>query len=220
MDHWQTPDSLDDYSSFFDDSLDVFGNVDFDANPLDQLLYATTAPLSPTFRPRFLGESLTLPFPAEALFGNDEIDTNSLQTIGDCPEPLEQHLRSQATSIPFRDPSNLLKVDQQARFCTIHKEGLLEVEKPKAKKTKWDKSVVVFSSKPNSTKAPRQRKSFGKSRREEVALTRKVGACIQCRIRKGSVKKQSSVGSESVLADIRIVRTWSSLRTVHQAGRK
>jgi hypothetical protein len=188
MDHWQAPDSLNDYSFFFDDSLDIFGNVDFDANPLDQLLYATTAPLSPTSWPCFLGDSLTPPFPAEALLGNDEIDPNSLQTIGDCPEPLEQHLRSQATSIPSRDLSNLLKVDQQARFYTLHKEGLLEVEKPKPKKTKWDKSVVVFSSKPNSTKAPRQRKSFGKSRREEVALTRKIGACIQCRIRKGSVK--------------------------------
>ena len=191
MDHQQTPDSLDYSSFFFDDSFDVFGNVDFDAHPLDQLLYATTTPLSPTSKPCFLGESLTLPFPAAGLLGNDEINANSLQTIGDCPEPLQQHLTSQAASIPFRDPSNLLKVAQQARFCTIHEEGLLEVEKPKAKKTKWDKSVVVFSSKPNSTKAPRQRKSFGKSRREEVALTRKVGACIQCRIRKGSVKKNN-----------------------------
>jgi len=182
MDHRQTPDSLDYSSFFFDDSLDVFGNVDFDAHPLDQLLYATTTPLSPTSQPCFLGESLTLPFPAAGLLGNDEINANSLQTIGDCPEPLKQHLTSQAASIPFRDSSNLLKVAQQARFCTIHEEGLLEGEKPKAKKTKWDKSVVVFSSKPNSTKAPRQRKSFGKSRREEVALTRKVGACIQCRI--------------------------------------
>ncbi|KAK0104871.1 hypothetical protein ONS95_005137 [Cadophora gregata] len=51
-------------------------------------------------------------------------------------------------------------------------------------KRKIDQSVTVFSSTSSKEVTPRKRKTFSASRKKEVALNRKVGVCIQCKIRK------------------------------------
>jgi hypothetical protein len=60
-------------------------------------------------------------------------------------------------------------------------------QKPPLKRKIWDESIIIFSSKPGEKAVSRRRKQYAPSRRKEVAINRLVGACIQCKIRKGSV---------------------------------
>ncbi|KAG4443427.1 hypothetical protein IFR05_001106 [Cadophora sp. M221] len=53
-------------------------------------------------------------------------------------------------------------------------------------KRKIAESVVVFSTTSDVEVKPRKRKAFSKSRKEEVALNRLIGACIQCKIKKNA----------------------------------
>jgi hypothetical protein len=62
-----------------------------------------------------------------------------------------------------------------------------------AKKRKWKESVVVFSSDPNIKISTRKRSAFNDNRRREVAMNRRVGACVQCRLRRGSVSPLRAV---------------------------
>jgi hypothetical protein len=55
------------------------------------------------------------------------------------------------------------------------------------KKPKLDESIIVFSVKQGRQVKPPRRSRFGNSRRKEVALNRIIGACMQCKLRKGSV---------------------------------
>lgn len=54
-------------------------------------------------------------------------------------------------------------------------------------KRKWDDSMIVFPVAPNEEMDVRTRKTYSPVRRKQVALNRLLGACIQCRVRKGSV---------------------------------
>jgi hypothetical protein len=56
-------------------------------------------------------------------------------------------------------------------------------------KRKWDQSIVVFSASNPEKIIQKKRKAYTPSRRMEVALNRMVGACLQCRIRKGPVSR-------------------------------
>jgi len=113
---------------------------------------------------------------AGLVLGNDEINANSLQTIGDCLSPSQQHLTSQAASIPFRDPSNLLKVASKLDFARFMKKDIGGRE-TKAKKTKWDKSVVVIFLEAKLHESPKTEKELREIEREELPHS-EVGACI------------------------------------------
>jgi hypothetical protein len=65
----------------------------------------------------------------------------------------------------------------------------LSLEAPAANKRKWESSIVVFSSNPDTKSKVkyRRRKGFDEARRKEVAMNRIIGACVQCKLRKGSV---------------------------------
>jgi hypothetical protein len=63
-------------------------------------------------------------------------------------------------------------------------------------KRKLEESIVVFPVDPSAKVAPKRRKGFSSSRKAEVALNRLVGSCVQCRIRKGPVSRQSSLNSK------------------------
>lgn len=56
-----------------------------------------------------------------------------------------------------------------------------------ATKRKLEDSIHVFTANPNIEVTRRKRKTFSISRKAEVALTRKVGACVQCKKRKEAV---------------------------------
>jgi hypothetical protein len=62
-----------------------------------------------------------------------------------------------------------------------------------AKKRKWKESVVVFSSNPNVEIPTRKRSAFDEHRRKEVAIHRRVGACVQCKLCRGSVSSSHLV---------------------------
>jgi hypothetical protein len=54
-------------------------------------------------------------------------------------------------------------------------------------KRKWEESLIIFSSDPNGATKVRKRNAFNDARRREVALNRRVGACVQCKLRRGCV---------------------------------
>lgn len=72
---------------------------------------------------------------------------------------------------------------------------------PASNKRKWEDSVVIFSAKPGYDEVKeRRRKLFETARRKEVALSRLIGACIQCKLRKGSVSYDCQLST-----DIRLI---------------
>lgn len=62
----------------------------------------------------------------------------------------------------------------------------------KSAKHKWQDNVTVFSAKGKRTVAQRRRRPYSPSRKEMVALNRLIGACIQCKLRKGPVSNAPS----------------------------
>lgn len=58
-------------------------------------------------------------------------------------------------------------------------------------KRKWDESIIVFSVNSDNRVKAKKRKCYDNVRREEVALTRIVHACIQCKLSKGRVSSNS-----------------------------
>jgi hypothetical protein len=60
-------------------------------------------------------------------------------------------------------------------------------DKDESQKRKWRDSIVVFPANPDVNLVQKRRRAFGPARREEVALNRMIGACTQCKTRKGRV---------------------------------
>lgn len=54
-------------------------------------------------------------------------------------------------------------------------------------KRKWEDSVIIFDMNPEKKAISRKRKAYDDARRKEVAMNRAIGACVQCKLRKGSV---------------------------------
>jgi hypothetical protein len=48
-------------------------------------------------------------------------------------------------------------------------------------------AIHVFAANPNTQVTPRKRKAFSPSQKAEVASTRRIGACVQCKKRKEAV---------------------------------
>jgi hypothetical protein len=193
MEPWQPFDSLGDYSTFFhDETFDIFGCINFDIDPLDQPIDETT--LQNSSISIVDDESLRLLDSPRIIFENVEVSSNSLQNIEGHHEAEEQDSESQLPLIPFGATANFVEFDKQDKLNTDNMAAPppSKNEEPRAKKTKkkWDKSIVIFPAKADSKKTPRQRRNFSKVRKKEVALTRRVGACIQCRLKKASVSSR------------------------------
>jgi len=58
-------------------------------------------------------------------------------------------------------------------------------------KHKWQDNVTVFSARGKRIATQRRRRPYSPSRKEIVALNRLIGACVQCKLRKGPVSKTS-----------------------------
>jgi hypothetical protein len=210
MDQWQPLDSLEDYSALFlDESFDIFGCVNFDADLFDPPSYDTIPAILPDTNIGWVDESSRCPASAESFSENVE-PLNSLQSIDGYFAAEEQISVSQSPPIPFRGPPNLIGIDRGEILNIGCMPDPSEPEKLKTKKLKWNKSIIVFPSKADSKKTPRQRKTFDKARRKEVALTRRVGACIQCKLKKASVSILRSI-LISVIADLAEVQSRSPL---------
>jgi hypothetical protein len=74
-----------------------------------------------------------------------------------------------------------LPSDRQEACC------LTNHQLEQAKKRKWKESVLVFPSDPGVKISTRKRSAFDDNRRKEIAMNRRVGACIQCKLRRGPV---------------------------------
>lgn len=79
-------------------------------------------------------------------------------------------------------------IDNLRRRSVGPKPGCPENSTNSSSKRKWENSIITFDANPDKQVIPRKRKAFGDPRRKEVAITRAVGACVQCKIRKGPVK--------------------------------
>ena len=55
------------------------------------------------------------------------------------------------------------------------------------RKRNWDDSILVFGANPETKVVHRKRKAFSPNRRKEVARNRLIGACVQCKLRRGPV---------------------------------
>jgi hypothetical protein len=67
-------------------------------------------------------------------------------------------------------------------------------------------AIHMFPANPNREVTPRKRKAFSLSRKAEVALTRRVGACLQCKKRKETVRFHMR-SSKRLLMNIRSQRS-------------
>jgi hypothetical protein len=84
--------------------------------------------------------------------------------------------------IPNRSKADSTLPSDLQEACCVSNHQLAQ-----AKKRKWKESMVVFSSNPNVKISTRKRSAFDDNRRREVAMNRRVGACVQCKLRRGSV---------------------------------
>jgi hypothetical protein len=185
MDEWPPFDNLEDYSSHvLDESFDIFGCINFDTDLSDDPFYETIPVILQDSSIGFVDETARCPASAISFSKNFEPSLNSLESIDSYHGAEEPFSASQSSSLLFR---GLVEIDAQDKLSTGYMAEPSRSEKPKAKKSKWDQSIIVFPANANSKKTPRQRKNFAKARRKEVALTRRVGACIQCKLKKSSV---------------------------------
>jgi hypothetical protein len=184
---------LDDYSIFLPgDDLNLFGNdllgVDFD---FDQFLLP---PTQDTFNP--VADST----PARSDFGTisptlqhtaTTCATNTSSNAGsiDYPElsipPLQTTSDGQQS-----DPIE----DKPADGTQCHSEDEDQDNLSISLKRKIEDAIIVFSANADTKAVPKRRKAYSKSRKREVALHRMVGACIQCKVRKGSVSQHACLG--------------------------
>ncbi|KAL5314161.1 hypothetical protein ACEPPN_018585 [Leptodophora sp. 'Broadleaf-Isolate-01'] len=187
---WDDPN---DYSLFMpDEGLDLFGdpNFGFDLDllgdgGLDFALDDISLPIldySSTIQNGALMSSPALDLPN----GSDISDPvalthrdNVLPISGSSDVKPQSSLRTQDTpkdSIP-QSTSSITARDESPSSTISDRESL---------KRKIAESVVVFSTTSDLEIKPRKRKAFSKSRKEEVALNRLIGACIQCKIKKNA----------------------------------
>ncbi|KAH6678188.1 hypothetical protein B0J14DRAFT_316756 [Halenospora varia] len=52
------------------------------------------------------------------------------------------------------------------------------------KRRNWESSIILFSANPGSKVKPKKRKRFSEARKYEVALNRKIGACLHCKLKR------------------------------------
>lgn len=73
--------------------------------------------------------------------------------------------------------------------ATANKQPPDDIDKTtlRSQSSEWEVLVNVFPSKPDAKVQQQKRKRYTRSRRSEVAKNSAVGACIHCKLRKGSV---------------------------------
>lgn len=218
---WDDPN---DYSLFMpDEGLDLFGdpNFGFDLDllgdgGLDFALDDISLPIldySSTIQNGALMSSPALDLPN----GSDISDPvalthrdNVLPISGSSDVKPQSSLRTQDTpkdSIP-QSTSSITARDESPSSTISDRESL---------KRKIAESVVVFSTTSDLEIKPRKRKAFSKSRKEEVALNRLIGACIQCKIKKNAVSNHFDIKTYTSRMLSSVVHLRTTLQSVYQA---
>jgi hypothetical protein len=91
---------------------------------------------------------------------------------------------SEASMVPSLKLTESL---ESKKGYTIGATQRAESDRSRPIKRKWDEAMTVFPASPNEEMIVRTRKTYSPVRRKQVALNRLLGACIQCRVLKGSV---------------------------------
>jgi hypothetical protein len=105
------------------------------------------------------------------------------------------------TLLPTNEPPTTLDEDSKLhpRELPTNQKGQCQTLKTKdkvkhtdaPKKRKWEDSMLIFGANPETKIVQRKRKAFSTNRRKEVHRNRTLGACIQCKLRRGPVSPVS-----------------------------
>jgi hypothetical protein len=177
-------DAMDDYSSFLPGAdLDLFGDSAFDFN-------FTSLP------------SADLDIPAD--WTQDDSNTQVFQSY-DTIHTTYPDLDNDCDAFPVTNSRVLLPVSEETtKLAKRHTSkththtnnhrspSSSPIEEVSSSKRKMEESMIVFAAHPNVKVAPKRRKAFSKTRKQEVAMNRLIGACIQCKLRKGRVSAHYS----------------------------
>jgi hypothetical protein len=184
--------AIDAHSTSFhsEDSFDLLGdyNLDFD---FADLFFPELDLHFDSLQPPFPERHAT---PFQACFSDHEangppsIQEWSVPASNTPTEPGDQLL----SQYDDDDGRNLFETDGYPPIClseeSIQAQDSLENNESRSDlKRKWQDSVIVFSSKDDKKIAQKRRRAYSPSRRRTVALNRIIGACTQCKLRKGPV---------------------------------
>ena len=188
MDSFDQLDATEDYSAFFsDDVLDILGGADW---AFDVDLPEVSFP--------------ELDFPGFLDSSEDIVQDFNERSDSNCSSQLHFDLFSAGvpltvenpvSSIPETSSSPITAFEQNLDKTNTHSGHTVQIligdqdDKNESQKRKWKDSVVVFPVNPLTNPVPKRRKPFGPTERAEVALNRMIGACAQCKVRKGRVSQ-------------------------------
>ncbi len=115
-----------------------------------------------------------------------EVTSDNAQAESDplCPNPSSS---VDDASILLSAPVASINSQLSAESAVNPYDNLGNTASTTAKKRRWMDSIVVFGANEETKVTVRKRKNFSPTRKKEVAMNRRVGACLQCRIRKGRV---------------------------------
>jgi hypothetical protein len=180
-DLWGT---MDDYSIFLeDDHLNLFGDdmlsLDFDQFPASAIGDWFNPPVSSAIE----RDLTAVPTALQDEWTNYSTDADILYGSGNLSDLCIQH------------PDHMREVDDCTNGITAkHTESVQSPREDEERnnislsmKRKIEDSIIVFSANSDAKIIPKRRKTFSKPRKREVAMNRLIGACIQCKLRKGPV---------------------------------
>jgi hypothetical protein len=172
-------DTMNDYSSFLPDTyLDLFGDgafdVDFTGLPCSDLNDPAGWGQTDANMEIFQSYDTTYPDLGNDCNGFPMLNSTIPLPISADTTPLVEHHTSH---------SNTNTSNCTSPGSPLHEETL-------SLKRKIEESMIVFAANADVKVSPKKRKAFSKIRKQEVAMNRLIGACIQCRLRKGRVSVQ------------------------------
>jgi hypothetical protein len=221
MDDWAVFGTPDDWSALFHDDLqDLFADINFTVEQAQCTSYALESEMVPGCNFLTGYDNSLIQAPEFSSFSEGHDTSPLLQSLVEYI-PSENVLHPSQSFVPTIELSDTLPIPEHPPSDN-KKDQPVESQKSKTKKLKWNDAIVVFPARADSVKTHRQRKSFGNVRRKEVALTRRVGACVQCKLKKTSVSVTyhyplSYVKCSDTLFE---VQPRPSLSTMHQTSRK
>jgi len=150
-----------------------FGGFEFE-DPANSLSH-------PAMQPTYLDAShLPLPQPQSQFEGNSgEEYLFPLTTANESLTARGQDSNLRSTHSPTNQESQCQELKLKDRSQSS--------EAPVAIKRKWEDSVLIFGASPEKKVVQRKRKAFSSDRRRDVHRNRILGACIQCKLRRGPV---------------------------------
>ncbi|KAH8646019.1 hypothetical protein BGZ60DRAFT_554837 [Tricladium varicosporioides] len=161
----------------YDEHLNLFGDIDFEQDLFGVDFLDSLSSTGDAFRPANHGSShsstLNSDYPSTTISPDQTIDA----TYQILAEDKEAFTNRQIYSPTATDLVAAVSPEQD-RQRKRNNETAQNID--------WRDSMIVFSSATGKKAKQRKRKRFSPSRKEQVTLQRKIGSCIQCKLRKAS----------------------------------